>query len=161
METSSIPLLKKYYSLKQHPEGGWFSEVYTSMARSEGRAFSGSIYFLLDGPELSHFHQIDCEEIWYYHEGCGLKITMLFPDDPQRCEEYLLCPDIQAGGKAMVVIPRGAVFAAENLQKDSYTFMSCATSPAFRYEGFRLVQKEEILRLFPEHAEKVLYLAYE
>ena len=153
-------LIRKY-SLERHPEGGWFAEVYTSLFAHDKRAFMGSIYFLLEGEDISHFHQIDCEEIWYYHEGCGLKITMLFPDDPQRCEEYLLCPDIQAGGKAMVVIPRGAVFAAENLQKDSYTFMSCATSPAFRYEGFRLVQKEEILRLFPEHAEKVLYLAYE
>ena len=161
MEASNVALLKEYYSLMQHPEGGWFSEVYTSTARSKERAFSGSIYYLLDGPEISHFHQIDCEEIWYYHEGCGLKITMLFPDDPERCEEHLLSPRLAEGGKVMVAIPKGAIFAAENLQKDSYTFMSCATCPAFQYEGFQLVPKEEISRMFPEHAEKILRLAYD
>lgn len=130
METSNIALLKKYYSLKQHPEGGWFSEVYTSMAQSEGRAFSGSIYFLLDGPEISHFHQIDCEEIWYYHEGCGLKITMLFPDDPHRCEEYLLSPKIQEGGKAMVVIP-GELFLQLKIFKKTAILLCPVRPPRF------------------------------
>ena len=69
--------LKNKYNLERHPEGGWFSEVYTSPFDIGNRAFMGSIYFLLEGEDISHFHQIDCDEIWYHHEGCALKITML------------------------------------------------------------------------------------
>ena len=69
-------LIRKY-SLERHPEGGWFAEVYTSLFAHDKRAFMGSIYFLLEGGDISHFHQIDCDEIWYYHEGSALKITLI------------------------------------------------------------------------------------
>ncbi|WP_081677499.1 cupin domain-containing protein [Butyrivibrio sp. WCD3002] len=39
--------------------------------KKEDRPLAGSIYFLLTEDEISHFHQIDCEEIWYHHEGCA------------------------------------------------------------------------------------------
>ncbi|MCI7724835.1 MAG: cupin domain-containing protein, partial [Erysipelotrichaceae bacterium] len=45
--------------------------------------------------------------------------------------------------EAMVVIPKGVMFAAENLSQDSYTFVSCATTPQFQYSGFRLVKESE------------------
>ena len=35
------------YGLDKHPEGGWFSESYTSADTRDGRPLSGSIYFLL------------------------------------------------------------------------------------------------------------------
>ncbi len=97
---------------------------------------------MLDGNEISHFHQIDCDEIWYYHEGCGLKITMLM--EKQEKSEYFLGRDFQNGERYMLVIPKGAIFAAENLNKDDFTFVSCATTPKFKYDGFRLLKKDEI-----------------
>ncbi len=153
-----VEQLKTAYALRQHPEGGWFSEVYTAPWQSEGRALAGSIYFLLDGEELSHFHQIDCDEIWYYHEGCGLAITVLHEG---RRELLRLGPDVEQGQAAMIVIPAGAVFAAENLDKGGYTFLSCATTPAFRYEGFRLVGRGELAARFPEDAAELGRLAFE
>ena len=86
--------LKASYHLEKHPEGGWFSEVYTAPFQAEGRPLAGSIYFLLDQKEISHFHQIDCDEIWYYHEGCGLKITLL--QDGKR-SVLLLGNDLKQG----------------------------------------------------------------
>ena len=60
-DTKRIEKLKETYAIEAHPEGGWFSEVYT--ANVEKRALAGSIYFLLIGEEIPHFHQVDCEEI--------------------------------------------------------------------------------------------------
>ena len=150
--------LKAAYHLEKHPEGGWFSEVYTAPFQAEGRPLAGSIYFLLDQKEISHFHQIDCDEIWYYHEGCGLKITVL--QDGKR-ETLLLGSDWEAGQRAMAVIPKGAIFAAENIDPAGYTFLSCATAPAFRYEGFRLVSRKEIGESYPLLQEEIGYLAFE
>lgn len=148
--------LKEIYRLQQHPEGGWFAEVYTAPFEQEGRPLAGSIYFLLDAGEISHFHQIDCDEIWYFHEGCGLAITMLTGDGLERC---LLGNDADSGQRAMAVIPRGAIFAAENLAPDGYTFISCATTPKFEYRGFRLVGKDEVLAACPELGEEAARLS--
>ena len=50
--------------------------------------------------------------------------------------------------------------AAENLEADGFTFVSCATTPNFTYEGFRLVEKQEIREKYPEIAGDIEYLAY-
>ena len=147
--------LKQDYNLQKHIEGGWFCELYTAPFKADqihktdqaattdwireeesyrDRPLAGSIYFLLDRDDISQLHQLDCDEIWYYHEGCGMIITML--RDGKK-EEYLL--GMNKGQSPMLVIPAGTIFGAENIDKDSYTFISCMTTPAFRYEGFRLV----------------------
>ncbi|MBQ6972114.1 MAG: cupin domain-containing protein [Synergistaceae bacterium] len=156
-KNSRAEILKEAYNLAGHSEGGSFSEVYTAPDDKDGRSFAGSIYFLLDGGEISHFHQIDCDEIWYYHEGCGMKITVL---DGKGKKEFLLGADVTRGERHMIVIPEGVIFAAENLREDGYTFVSCATTPKFRYEGFRLVGKNEIREKYPDIADEIEYLAY-
>ena len=145
------------YNLNEHPEGGWFSECYTSSDQVRGRALAGSIYFLLRHGEVSHFHQIDCDEVWYYHEGCGMRITVI---KDSSWEEYQLGSNIKNGERAMVVIPKGSVFAAVNLEDTGYTFVSCMTTPKFTYEGFRLVYEKEIRVKYPHIPEELLYLAY-
>ena len=154
--TDRVEELKNFYSLKPHVEGGSFAEVYTAPFQSDGRATAGSIFFLLEGGDVSHFHQIDCDEIWYFHEGCGLKI---FAIKDGGAEEILLGGDVKLNHRAMVVIPAGTVFAAENLDKDSYTFVSCATTPKFSYDGFKLFSRQEILKIYPAASENILRLA--
>lgn len=138
--------LKKAYNLQAHPEGGWFAEVYTAPFETDGRALAGSIYFLLDAGEVSQFHQIDCEELWFYHEGCGVRIAVLHDGE---LKEYRLGPDCEHGQRAMVAVPKDAIFSAENLMPDGFTFVSCVTAPKFRYEGFRLVGDDEIREKYP------------
>ncbi len=150
--------LKNFYSLEKHVEGGYFSEVYTSPFAQNDRATAGSIYFMLVKDDISHFHKIDCDEIWYYHEGGGLRITLI---NNGEVEEVLLGKDLKKNQKFMVVVPANTIFAAENIDKKSYTFISCATTPKFKYEYFQLVTKAELKSLYPQVSEKILRLAYE
>ena len=150
--------LKEAYSLQKHSEGGWFAELYTSPFKQNDRAPAGSIYFLIDKNEISHFHQIDCDEIWYYHTGCGMKIY-IFKDNVMK--EYLLGINTEKNEQPMVIIPAGAIFAAENIDRHGYTFISCATTPAFKYEGFRLVSKKELKALYPQAEEHILNMAFD
>ena len=154
-----IDMLKRTYALKAHPEGGAFGEAYTAPFETpEGRSLAGSIYFLLEGGDISHFHRIDCDEVWYYHEGCGMRITMI--GERGEVSYADLGPDPSAGQRMMVAIPRGAIFAAENLRAESYSFVSCMTAPKFCYEGFTLIGRNHIARLCPEGCEALARLAY-
>ncbi len=154
---SRVENLKKTYALATHVEGGSFSKVYASPFAQSGRKTTGSIYFLLSGAEVSHFHQIDCDELWYYHEGGGLKIYVI---KGGALETFLLGKNLEQGQRAMVLIPAGAIFAAENLDRDSYTFVSCATTPEFSYDGFKLISRDELQKIYPQAPEKILRLAY-
>lgn len=151
--------LREAYGLTPHPEGGAFAEVYASAAQTEGRGCAGSIYFLLSGAEISHLHEIDCEEVWYYHEGCGLKLTLV--DGAGNVETALLGGDLRRGQRHMLVVPRGVWFASENIDKDGYTLVSCATAPRFRYEGFRLIGRAELAARCGDGAQDLQYLIRE
>lgn len=135
-------ILKKTYNLTPHEEGGSFSEVYTSPEAKNGRSAAGSIYFLLDSGEVSQFHEIDCDEIWYFHEGCGIMITILAPNGD--VSHVCLGNNVEQGQSAMAIIPKGSIFSAVNLDDAGYTFVSCVTVPKFSYDGFRLVSENEI-----------------
>lgn len=150
--------LKKFYKLEPHVEGGFFSEIYTSPFSQSNRATAGSIYFLLAGNNISHFHKIDCDELWYYHEGDGLKIYTL---QDGELEEILLGKNFEHGQVTTAIIPAGAIFAAENLNPQSYTFVSCMTTPKFNYAGFKLITRAELKKFYPQSTEKILRLAYE
>ena len=146
--------------LEAHPEGGWFSEVYAAPAEygssKDGRVMGGTIYFLLGQEDVSHFHVIDCDEIWYFHEGCGVALWLLNPDGTCECRR-LGCGE---GDEPMVVVPKGAIFGAENLDPEGYTLMSCATMPNFHYEGFRLVDQKELLEKFPKEEKLIRRMAF-
>ena len=153
-----VETLTRAYGLEPHPEGGAFSEVYTAPFTDEkGRPLAGSIYFLLNGADISHLHVIDCDEVWYYHEGCGMRVTVISPKGTVSSVD--LGPDPDAGQAMMAAIPAGAIFAAENLDKTGYTFVSCMTAPKFSYAGFRLISRAELRTLCPGEAERLDRLA--
>ena len=107
-------ILKEAYRLEKHVEGGFFSEIYSAPFAADGRSFAGSIYFLLRENEISHLHVIDCDEVWYYHEGEGMRITQISTDG--KVSQSLLGPNASAGQRMMVFIPAGTMFAARNLE---------------------------------------------
>ena len=145
--------LTEAYHLCPHPEGGSFAEAWSSSGKLEGRPLAGSIYFLLNGAEISHLHVIDCDEVWYYHEGCGLELTLITPEGERSSVRLGSGPE--TGENVMAAIPAGVMFAARNLDPTGYTFVSCVTAPHFTYEGFRLIGMQELRRICPESAEKM------
>jgi len=147
----------KTLNMATHPEGGWFVEVYTAPKTYQSkvgiRPLAGSIYFLLNEKEVSHFHQMDCEEVWYYHEGCGIRLYLLEEDGTVK--QVLLGQDLAHGQRPMVIIPAEKIFAAENIDQSRYTLISCMTTPKFKYQGWRLVGQTELLKHFPQQQELI------
>ena len=149
--------------LSQHPEGGSFAEVFTASEKytkdKTTRALAGSIYFLLDKQEVSHFHMNGCEELWYYHEGCGMRLSIINVDGSVT-EEYL-GTQVAKGERPMIYIPANTIFAAENLDPDSYTLASCMTTPKFQYKDWRLLSKAELLKIAPQQKDLINRMAFE
>ncbi|NOC44426.1 MULTISPECIES: cupin domain-containing protein [unclassified Ruegeria] len=119
-------------NLQRHPEGGWYAETWR--AENEGRPTGTCIYFLLQKGESSHWHRVDATEIWLYHAGAPLVLS-LSATDQGPATEHVLTHDLSAGAPQLIV-PEGHWQAARST--GDYTLVSCTVSPGFQFEGFEL-----------------------
>lgn len=122
----------QHLGLQQHPEGGWYKETWR--AGNEGRPTGTCIYFLLKAGEASHWHRVDAAEIWLYHAGAPLVLSMAATDEGPA-QDHLLTPDLSQGALQLIV-PEGHWQAARST--GDYTLVSCTVSPGFQFEGFEL-----------------------
>ena len=98
----------KNLNMIAHPEGGFYKEIYSSeenitskdlIVNFEGsRILWTSIYFLLRDGEVSNFHRLKSDEMWYYHSGSPLTIYMISPEGEFITEQLGL--NIENGEKA-------------------------------------------------------------
>ncbi|WP_425082939.1 cupin domain-containing protein [Ruegeria profundi] len=121
-----------HLNLQKHPEGGWYRETWR--AQNEGRATGTCIYFLLEAEETSHWHCVDATEIWLYHAGAPL-ILSISESDQGPATDHLLSPDLSKGAPQLIV-PENHWQAARTT--GDYTLVSCTVSPGFEFEGFKL-----------------------
>jgi len=149
----------KNLKMTEHPEGGYYSVEYVSPHRitAEGldvsfdgtRALSSSIYFLIDEGNVSNFHRLKADEIWYYHDGEPLTIAMITENGEYI--SYELGLDFEKGQRPQVLVPAGCIFGS--YPKSGYSLVSCMVSYAFEFEDFELFDRQDLLNQYPEHKE--------
>lgn len=117
--------------LQPHPEGGWYRRTWIG-PDVNGRATGTAILFLLKAGERSHWHRVDADEIWLWHSGAALTLSM----GRTRARDHRLGPDVLAEESPQIMVPAGHWQAARSL--GDWTLVSCTVSPGFRFEGFEL-----------------------
>ena len=124
--------------LQAHPEGGWYRETWRAAAEEEQRASATLIHFLLETGQSSHWHAVDAAEIWLWHSGNPLELS-LSPPEGGAVTRVTLGPDLAAGHAVQHVIDPGHWQAAKPLAGAfDYTLVSCVVSPGFEFSGFTL-----------------------
>lgn len=116
-------------AMRPHPEGGHYAETYRAPAAAGERAVCTAIYFLLQAGERSHWHKVDAVEIWLWHAGSPLKLSIAERD-------VTLGPNLAGGEVPQAVVPAHRWQAAESL--GGWTLVSCIVAPAFSFAGFVL-----------------------
>lgn len=143
--------------LELHVEGGYYRETYRSPLAVNDRSLSTCIYFLLEGEQLSRFHQLTADEIWFFHYGSPLIVHQI--DQTGRLFTQMLGMNLDAGESPQLLIPAGTIFASETADKNSFSLVSCMVSPGFEFEDFKLFTKEELKAIHPQHQEAIERLA--
>ncbi len=68
----------KKLKMDAHVEGGYFKETFLSEDEDDhGKSLYSSIYFLLRTGEVSNFHRLKEDELWYFHAGESLTIYII------------------------------------------------------------------------------------
>ena len=120
--------------LAPHPEGGHYLETWVDRDGAE-RPSGTAIYFLLRAGESSHWHRVDAVEIWHFHAGAPLELS-ISPDAAGPAETHMLGPDLAAGERPQAIVPKDHWQSARTT--GAWTLVGCTVSPGFRFEGFTL-----------------------
>lgn len=143
--------LVRQLSLRPHPEGGWYSEVFrsrervTPAGRRGERSALTSIYFLLAAGQVSCWHRVTSDEAWHFYEGDPLE---LYSVDPafERLDRIMLGPHAadpshdQAAVRPTHVVPAGHWQAAR--PTGAYALVGCTVGPGFDFADFSLLRDD-------------------
>lgn len=149
--------LVKSLNLKAHPEGGFYSEMYRSdlpFQNKDGdeRSLVTSIYFLLRSEDVSHFHRIKSDELWFWHEGSPLSVHLLGGNGHEILK---LGPVDGLGSFPQHLVKADTIFGSSVDRLDSYALVSCVVAPGFDFRDFELFKTEDLLPIYPE-AEEII-----
>ncbi len=152
-------------SMTPHPEGGFYKESFNSsdivaqgelnVESQESRKLWTSIYFLLRDGEVSNFHRLKSDEMWYYHSGSSLTIYMINPEGELLTQELGL--DMEKGEKPQILVPKDYIFGSA-MNKEGYALVGCMVSPGFDFKDFELFERNDLLEKYPSHKQAILKL---
>lgn len=143
-------------NMTPHVEGGYFKENILSQDEfnSDKKLYS-SIYFLLRTGEVSNFHRLTADELWYYHAGESLTIYMI--DKEGKLITKKLGINIEEGEEPQVLVEKGCIFGSA-MNEEGFALVGCMVAPAFTYEDFELFKREDLLEKYPQHKEVIIKL---
>ena len=147
--------------LKKHPEGGYYKEIYHGGEmilidppdRRLKRNYSTSIYFLLDGKQVSKFHRLKSDELWHFYDGSPVIIYII--DEKGKLSQITLGNRIDHEELFQAVIKKNNWFAAELINKKAFSLVGCTVSPGFDFSDFEFGDREQLILQFPKLEELI------
>ncbi len=163
------PQAQKYIEklqLKPHPEGGYYKEIYRAgemilpehlpKRYKSSRNFSTSIYFLIEGNQVSNFHKLKSDEQWHFYDGSSIVIYVI--DEGGNLNKILLGRNIEKRESLQTVIKHNSWFAAELSDKTSFALIGCTVAPGFDFNDFELGKRDALIKTFPQFRELIYKL---
>ena len=135
MSAADAASIIEVLGMQPHPEGGHYVETWRGPAGVAGRPVGTAIYFLLRAGERSHWHCVDATEVWVFHAGAPIRLSIASAESDAPVH-HVLGVDLAAGERPQLVVPAGCWQAAESL--GDYTLVSCVVAPGFDFAGFKL-----------------------
>jgi uncharacterized protein len=149
--------------LSPHPEGGYYRSTFASnddtVNENGNRKLYTSIYFLLQSNEVSHFHRLKSDELWYFHGGSSLSVHII--NDQGEYFEKKLGLDLENNEEPQVLVPKNSIFGSSVSGENTFSLVGCMVSPGFDFQDFELLLKDDLLQKYPQYADIIHQLAYE
>ena len=146
--------------LQPHPEGGHFAEIWRADERIDAanlpgryggdRNFGTAIYYLLGPDDVSAMHRITSDEIFHFYLGDPVEQLHLMPDGSHRVVE--IGPDLAAGQRPQVIVPRGVWQGARVKPGGRFALMGTTVAPGFDFADFEMGDATALSAEWPDAA---------
>lgn len=155
----TIETLVKELDLFPHPEGGFYKETYRSESKipesclshdfKGDRNFATGIYFLIEKDNFSALHKIKSDETWHFYYGDALEVIEI-------SEQGILTitnigANILKGETFQHTVKANTWFGSRVSGNGLFSFVGCTVYPGFDFNDFELANREELIKLFPNH----------
>jgi len=146
-------------------EGGFFHQTYLCPEKIPHEVLPGrykkdmpygtAIYALLTENDFSAMHILDTDEIYHFYGGDPLEMLLLYPDG--HGEVFILGDDLGTGMRPQKVVPKDVYQGSHPVKggKHGYSFIGTTMAPAFEWDDFKLVERDELLEKFPDFADMI------
>ena len=135
--------------MEPHVEGGYCRELYKSPLKFGERLISSTIYYLLKAGQVSKFHRLKSDELWFFHCGDPLLIHQI--DEKGNLATERLGLEAGEKDKPQIAIAGGHIFGAELSAGGEFCLVSCMVSPGFDYRDFEMFSEAELIEKYPQH----------
>lgn len=144
---AEIKQLIQNFDLIPHPEGGFYKETYRSEIDFGERKLMTAIYFLLTSENVSNFHRIKSDELWFHHAGSPLIVHTLTENGHQQ---HVVGNPLIPNMKSQFLVSKDTIFGSTVSEENSYSFVSCVVAPGFDFNDFELFTADELLKNYPQ-----------
>ena len=138
-------------------EGGSFHEIYRCSvpASIPNRSCGTSIYYALEAKNVSRWHLVESDEIWFYHAGTPALQILLFPDG--HFEKHIIGPNLKAGERPQSIIPVGVWQAARLVDdsENSWGLFGATVFPGFEFSIAKVANWSELAQKWPNAVDLV------
>lgn len=165
--------IKRLLGLEPHPrEGGWFRETVAAEDFLSPNQFPAgryprprrthtAIYYLLEPTTFSEMHRLRSDEVFHHYAGAPVEMLQLHADG--RGERVVIGPDLGAGERPQVLVPRDVWQGSRLLPgtgEGSWALLGCTVSPGFDYEDYDSGGRAELLSEWPEWSDLIERLTH-
>jgi uncharacterized protein len=166
----TVEALCALLGLVPHPiEGGFFAETYRSADLLGGdalpahyrgaRAAGTAIYYLLTPETFSAMHRLGSDEIFHFYLGDPVEMLQLAPDGSHRV--VVIGPDLEAGQRPQVVVPRGVWQGARLRPGGRLALLGTTVAPGFDYADYETGARAALLASYSAARDIVTALTRE
>jgi hypothetical protein len=120
------------YDMIPHEEGGYYAEIWQAKNHN-----ASHIYYLLPAGETAFWHRIKAEELWLFHSGGPLQITLGGQEDIPKAKENIIIDDQHIH----CLIPVNTWQTAYAMEED--VLVSCVVSPGFANADWELFKEQD------------------
>ena len=138
--------------------GGYFTETYRSTEQlpaaalpshyGTARAASTAIYYLLTPDTFSAMHRLASDEIFHFYLGDPVEMLQLHPDGSHHV--VLIGPDLEAGQRPQVIVPRHIWQGARLIPGGRHALLGTTVAPGFDYTDYETAQRPHLLTTHPQ-----------
>jgi uncharacterized protein len=143
-------------------EGGYYRETYRSAdllpagalpRYTAPRAAATAIYYLLTPATFSALHRLPADEVFHFYAGGPVQMLHLSPDGQGRL--MTLGPDVKAGQRPQVIVPRGVWQGSSLLPGSPFALLGTTIAPGFDFADYEAGDRDTLTRQYPAFADLI------